>query len=232
MSALRQTRPPKRATPALIATLDRQLPYWGPQLAILVAILLDLALPDKLTIGPYWVLPALEGILLIGLAAASPHPRWRHNPLRRRIAMGLTGLVSATNIFSLVLLCHYLLHGHAESGRSLIYSGVVLWLTNVLLFGVWYWELDRGGPLARRTGETTTPDFLFPQMGQPDMAPTGWTPRLIDYLYTSFTNATAFSPTDTMPLTAAAKWLMTVQSLTALVTIGLVVARAVNILQG
>jgi hypothetical protein len=232
MSTLRQPRPPKRATPTLIAALDRRLPYWGPQLTILVAILLDLALPDKLTIGPYWLLPALEAVLLIGLAAASPHPRWRHNPLRRQIAMGLTGLVSATNIFSLVLLCHYLLHGHPESGRSLIYSGAVLWLTNVLLFGVWYWELDRGGPLARRTGETTTPDFLFPQMSQPDMAPAGWAPRLVDYLYTSFTNATAFSPTDTMPLTAAAKWLMTVQSLTALVTVGLVVARAVNILQG
>jgi uncharacterized membrane protein len=232
MSTVRQTRPPKRATPALIAALDRRLPYWAPQLVILAAILLDLALPDKLTIGPYWLLPALEGVLLLGLAAASPHPRWRHNPLRRRIAICLTALVSAANIFSLVLLCHYLLHGGRENGRSLIYSGVVLWLTNVLLFGIWYWELDRGGPLARRTGATTIPDFLFPQMGQPDVAPEGWSPGLIDYLYTSFTNATAFSPTDTMPLTPAAKWLMTAQSLTALVTIGLVVARAVNILQG
>jgi hypothetical protein len=232
MSTVRQPRQPKRATPAVIVALNRRLPYWGPQSTVLAAILLDLALPDKLTIGPFWLLPALEGLLLVGLAAASPHPRWRHNPLRRRIAMGLTGLVSGANMFSLVLLCHYLLHGHKENGRSLIYSGVVLWLTNVLLFGVWYWELDQGGPVARLTGETTTPDFLFPQMSQPDAAPEGWRPRLVDYLYTSFTNATAFSPTDTMPLTAAAKWLMTAQSLTALVTVGLVVARAVNILQG
>jgi hypothetical protein len=230
MSTVHRTRPPKRATPALIGALDRRLPFWAPQAVILCAILLDLALPGKLTIGPSWLLPALEGVLWLGLIAASPNPRWRHNPLRRRIAIGLTGLVSAANSVSLVLLVHYLLHGGKENGRSLIYSGMVLWLTNVLLFGIWYWELDRGGPLARRSGDVTTPDFLFPQMSQPDMAPEGWSPGLVDYLYTSYTNATAFSPTDTMPLTPIAKWLMTAQSLTALVTIGLVVARAVNIL--
>ncbi len=230
VSSLPTTRPRKRPTPALIAALDHRLPYWGPQLVVLAAILLDLALPEKLTIGPYWLLPALEGVLLVALAAASPHPRWRHNPVRRNIAMGLVGLVSATNIVSLVLLVHYLVHGGHESGRELIYSGAVLWLTNVLLFSLWYWELDRGGPLARRTGETTAPDFLFVQMSNPEHAPEEWQPRLVDYLYTSFTNATAFSPTDTMPLTPAAKWLMSAQSLTALVTVGLVVARAVNIL--
>jgi uncharacterized membrane protein len=230
VSTTQSTRPPKRATPVVIQALDRHLPLWAPQSVVLAAILLDLALPEKLTIGPVWLLPALEGVLLIALASASPHPRWRHNPLRRNIAMGLVGLVSATNIVSLVLLCHYLLHGGKETGRSLVYSGVVLWLTNVLLFGVWYWEMDRGGPIARRTGQTTTPDFLFPQMANPEHAPHGWEPGLVDYLYTSFTNASAFSPTDTMPLTPMAKWLMTVQSLTALVTVGLVVARAVNIL--
>jgi hypothetical protein len=214
----------------MIQALDRRLPYWAPQTVVLVAILLDLALPDKLTIGPAWLLPSLEGVLLVALIAASPHPRWRHNPLRRNVAIGLVGLVSATNIFSLVLLCHYLLHGHKEAGRSLIYSGVVLWLTNVLLFALWYWELDRGGPIARRTGHTTTPDFLFPQMAQPDHSPDEWEPGLIDYLYVSFTNASAFSPTDTMPLTPIAKILMAAQALAALVTVGLVVARAVNIL--
>ena len=230
MSTVRRTRPPRRATPALIAALDKRLPYWGPQLVVLVAILLDLALPEKLTVGPRWLLPTLEGVLLVGLVAASPHPRWRHHPVRRNTAMGLVGLVSATNIFSLVLLVHYLLRGSKESGRDLVYSGAVLWLTNVLLFAIWYWELDRGGPVARLTDDTTAPDFLFPQMVTPDHAPEGWKPRLVDYLYTSFTNATAFSPTDTMPLTPIAKWLMSAQSLTALVTVGLVVARAVNIL--
>jgi hypothetical protein len=210
-------------------TLAGHDPVWGPQLLIAAAILLDLALPEKLTLGPNWLLPALEGLALMGLTAFSPHPRMRHTPLRRHLSLALTGLVSAANSASLVLLCHYLLHGGQSGGRALIGSGIVLWVTNVLLFGVWYWQVDRGGPLARAT-EPGFPDFLFVQMTDREYAPPGWRPRLIDYLYTSFTNATAFSPTDTMPLTPAAKLLMSGQSLTALVTLGLVVARAVNIL--
>jgi hypothetical protein len=135
------------------------------------------------------------------------------------------------NIFSLALLVHLLVRGHHERGRPLILAGVVLWITNVLLFGLWYWELDRGGPVERVEDPDAAPDFLFPQMSEPKFAP-GWTPTLIDYLYISFTNATAFSPTDAMPLTPAAKLLMSGQALTALVTVGLVVARAVNILNG
>lgn len=205
-------------------------PYWGPQLVAAAAILLDFSLADKLTIGPFWLLPSLEVLVLIGLVAASPHPRWRHSPLRRRISILLIAVVSALNMLSLVLLCHYLLHGGRADGRQLIGSGIVLWVTNVLLFGLWYWQLDRGGPLARFNDTERLPDFLFVQMTERHYAPPSWKPGLIDYLYLSFTNATAFSPTDTMPLTATAKWLMSAQALTALVTIGLVVARAVNIL--
>jgi uncharacterized membrane protein len=154
----------------------------------------------------------------------------RHSPIRRRVAIGMIAFVSAANIASLVLLSHRLLHGGKENGHQLILSGIVLWCTNVLLFGLWYWETDRGGPVAREKGERDFPDFLFPQMTSPRWAPKGWMPRLIDYLYVSLTNATAFSPTDTMPLTATAKWLMGTQSIVSLVTVGLVVARAVNIL--
>jgi hypothetical protein len=154
----------------------------------------------------------------------------RHSPWQRRLAMGLTGLVTAANSASLVLLCHFLLKGGQANGRELIGSGIVLWVTNVLLFGVWYWQIDRGGPLARARQPDGLPDFLFVQMTEREFAPPGWQPNLVDYLYTSFTNATAFSPTDTMPLTSTAKWLMAAQALTALLTIGLVVARAVNIL--
>ena len=157
----------------------------------------------------------------------------RHSRLRRRLSLALISLVSAVNLVSLFLLVHYLLHHNANAqvkGRPLILGGIVLWVTNVLLFGLWYWELDRGGPIARAMTPETLPDFLFPQMTERRYAPPGWMPELTDYLYVSFTNATAFSPTDTMPLTAIAKILMTTQAIAALVTIGLVVARAVNIL--
>ncbi len=160
----------------------------------------------------------------------SPHPNVRHSPFRRHVAIGMIGLVSAANMVSLVRLCHRLLAGGKENGHELILSGIVLWCTNVLLFGLWYWEVDRGGPVARACGEHATPDFLFPQMTDPRWAPADWRPRLVDYLYVSLTNATAFSPTDTMPLTPSAKWLMSAQSIASLVTVGLVVARAVNIL--
>ena len=222
-------RPPER--PRLLRALDRITPFWGPQLVVGCAILIDLALPDKLTLGPPWLLPAIEGVLLVGLAMASSQEEMRDHPRRRQVAIGLIGLVSLVNLFSLVELAHYLLHGGRAGGRELIYSGVVLWVTNVLLFGLWYWELDRGGPRAREAVRDIPPDFLFPQMADERWAPEGWMPRLVDYLYTSLTNATAFSPTDTMPLTPTAKWLMSAQSVASLVTVGLVVARAVNILQ-
>jgi hypothetical protein len=122
-----------------------------------------------------------------------------------------------------------LLSGTHAGGRSLVYASVPIWLTNVIVFGLWYWELDRGGPAARLTTAHPPPDFLFPQQSAPGSAP-GWTPTFLDYMYTSFTNATAFSPTDTMPLTAWAKLLMMLQSLASLLTVSLVISRAVNIL--
>jgi hypothetical protein len=231
---LREPPPHAPRERAIAGTIERLLPHWEPQLVVLIAILIDVALPQRLTpLRPVWLLPALEGLLLLGIIAISPHPRMRHSPLRRRIALAMTGLVSAANIVSLGLLVHYLLqpaHTHpAESGHALINAGFGLWVTNVLLFGLWYWELDRGGPAARSTGVPDPPDFLFPQMTE-HVGPAGWTPGLLDYLYVSFTNATAFSPTDTMPLSQMAKSLMAAQALAALVTVGLVVARAVNIL--
>jgi hypothetical protein len=147
------------------------------------------------------------------------------------VVVGLLALVSLTTLVSLILLARFLLDGSQARGHALLFAGAVLWMTNVLVFGIWYWELDGGGPGARltRDGGSVRPDFLFPQMAQPQLA-SGWRPAFVDYLYTSYTNATAFSPTDTLPLTGMAKLLMAVQSLTALVTVVLVVARAVNAL--
>jgi hypothetical protein len=227
---LRRARIPGES---LVDWLTRLDPYWGAQLVVLAAILLDVSLSRKVAIiKPTWVLPVLEGTVVIALVLASPHPRLRHTPLRRHLSLVVVGIVSAANSISLVLLCVALLHHHAENGTALLGSGLVLWATNVMLFGVWYWLLDRGGPVSRTEDPCPNrPDFLFVQMTQPDYCSPNWKPRLVDYLYTSFTNATAFSPTDTMPLSPTAKWMMAGQSLTALVTVGLVVARAVNILQ-
>jgi hypothetical protein len=210
--------------------ISRYDPYWGAQLVVGAAILLDLSLSEKLTIGPTWLIPSLEVLALIALTAASSRPSMRDSGLRRQLSLALIGIVTAANCLSLVLLCTSLLRGHPANGRQLIGSGIVLWVTNVLLFGIWFWQMDRGGPGARARGERDKIDFLFVQMSEPKFASPGWEPSLIDYLYTSFTNATAFSPTDTMPLTGTAKSLMAAQALTALATIGLVVARAVNIL--
>jgi uncharacterized membrane protein len=214
----------------LVAALDDWSPFWGPQLIVAVAIALQFVLPEKLAVGPGWLLPGVELLLLIGLVLVSPHHNVRHSTLRRRIAIGLIAVVSAVNVFSLILLSHDLLHGHLKNGAALMFSGVALWGTNVLLFALWYYEVDRGGPLARILGDAYYPDFLFSEMtteGQ-ENAP-GWKPGLTDYLYLSLTNAVAFSPTDTMPLTATAKWLMGTQSLISLWIVILVVARAVNI---
>jgi hypothetical protein len=209
----------------------RPEPFWPAQLTVLGAIGLQLLLPERLTVGPTWLLPALEGVLLIGLSFASPRELEHEHPVRRGVALGMTAVVSFANIWSLYQLIHFLLHkGKVPEGRELIISGMLIWLTNFFIFALWYWELDRGGPGKRAAGKDEAPDFLFPQMTDDTIEPIDWRPQFIDYAYVSLTNATAFSPTDTMPLTPMAKTIMGIQALASLVTLGLVVSRAVNIL--
>lgn len=221
------TAPPGRPYPPP----PRKEALWPALACVLAAIGLQLLLPTRLTAGPRWLLPVLEGALLIGLALASPRELEGEHRARRALALGLTALVSAANITSLALLSHELLHHGSPNGRQLIISGALIWLTNVLIFGLWYWETDRGGPGRRAASRDGHPDFLFPQMSDDHIQPTNWRPQFIDYLYVSLTNALALSPTDTMPLSPMAKSMMGIQSLVSLVTIGLVIARAVNILQ-
>ena len=205
-------------------------PFWPAQLTVLAAIAIQLLLPKRLTVGPPLLVPGFEAALLIGMFIVTPNQIEDEHPRRRRIALGLTAFVSVANIYSLAALTHYLLHHNVSQGRALIGAGVLIWLTNFLIFALWYWEIDRGGPGKRSAGNDGPPDFLYPQMADDRIEPLEWRPKFFDYLYVSLTNAMAFSPTDTMPLTSMAKGVMGVQSLVSLVTIGLIVSRAVNIL--
>jgi hypothetical protein len=201
--------------------------------AILAAAVLQFVLPQRFTlVYPQWLLPALEVALLVTLTAISPVRLTRHTPAARYLSLLLVAIISVDNGLSAVLLDTKLIRGAAGAQAGpLLASAAAIYLTNLIAFGIWYWEFDRGGPFARAAAHSPYPDFLFPQMTQHHLARKDWEPQLGDYLYVSFTNATAFSPTDTLPLTRWAKLLMALQSAIALSTTALVIARAVNILK-
>ena len=188
-------------------------PRWPALIAVGAAIALQLVLPDSLIqgLGNRALIPTLEGALIAVLLIANPGQISIEERRLRVIGVSLIALITVANVVSLTECIYALLYGTKAGGRPLVYASVPIWLTNVIVFGLWYWELDRGGPAARQLPRHRGPDFLFPQMSTPGSAP-GWVPNFLDYVYTSFTNATAFSPTDTMPLTAAAKLLMMLQS--------------------
>jgi hypothetical protein len=207
--------------------------HWPAQLTVVAAIALQLLLPSRLSVSDTtrWAVAGIEGVVLVALFVASPQRLEAAHSRRRRLTISITAIASIANGIALVLLVHLLLHHTVRDGNALIIGGAEIWLTNVLIFALWYWELDRGGPGLRAAGLDGRPDFLYPQMNAEVAALyPGWRPLFVDYLYVSLTNATAFSPTDTMPLSSQAKLMMGLQSLVSLVTIGLVVARAVNIL--
>ncbi|MHB1614347.1 MAG: hypothetical protein ACYCXA_03950 [Actinomycetes bacterium] len=203
---------------------------WPATVAVVVAIALQLTLPGHLSPPVPWLLPALETALLVGIVAVNPTRLNRRSPRLRLANFLLIGVVSVANGWSAAALVVGMVRGTVgTSATPLLVSGASIWATNVLVFALWFWELDRGGPAARAHGVHEVPDFLFPQMVSPTLAPDDWEPEFVDYLYVSFTNATAFSPTDTMPLSHWAKMIMLVQSGVSLVTVALVIARAVNI---
>jgi uncharacterized membrane protein len=203
---------------------------WPASLAVVATLLLYVTLPQKLIYGPPWLVPALVLALLVPLSITVPNRHAEELRWQRYASIALIALVNAANIISLISLVEALLEGEKTNGGQLILSAIQIWVTNVLIFALWYWEFDRGGPGARLSENPGYPDFLFPQLTTPSVAPRGWRPIFIDYLFVSFTNASAFSPTDTLPLTPWAKMMMLVQALASLLTVALVAARAVNIL--
>lgn len=201
-----------------------QEPIWHVQLAIIVVILLQLVLDSHLTIGPTYLLAGIELFLLISLMTIAQTAV--RLSVRRTFAIVLTALVTLSNIISLGLVIFSLFDSSSVDGRTLLVSSLAIYLTNIVIFGLWYWEMEfkRGSkPL----------DFIFPQENAPEHSGlhlTGWRPTFADYLYLSTTNATAFSPTDTLPLSHRAKALMALQSLVSVVILVLVTARAVSII--
>jgi hypothetical protein len=177
-----------------------------------------------------WLTPVVpETILLVLLSWSQPHQRLVQMGIRRTVGIVLLGFVSLANALLVVGVIASLVEGQEKSGAQLLLKAVTVWGTNVITFGLWFWDFDRGGPVTRVGADPPLPDFLFPQMQNPELAPPHWTPELTDYMYVSFTNSIAFSPTDTLPLTRWAKLLMLSESAISAVTILLVAARAVNI---
>lgn len=203
---------------------------WPAALAVVAAIGLQLMLPNPVVPQARYVLPVVELVVLIGLVAVNPFRIDRESAALRVASLVLTGLVVLANAWSVVLLVGELVAGRPQTPAQLLAGGGAIWLINVLAFALVYWELDRGGPAARANAVRDLPDFLFVQMQNPDFAPRDWQPAFVDYFYLSFTNATAFSPTDVMPLSRWAKLTMLMQAAVALVVVVLVVARAINAL--
>ncbi|HEV7188940.1 MAG TPA: hypothetical protein VGN28_13680 [Blastococcus sp.] len=211
--------------------------------AVLFAIALYALLPEPLLVLPRFVIPALGVLLLIALTVVNPRRLTRETRLSRTASLALVGLIGLANTVALVLLLRALLASQVQDGRSLLLAALQVWLTNIVVFGLAFWELDRGGPVTRTQkprDQIPNADFRFSQDENADNVSevaagssksSGWVPALHDYLYVSLTNSTAFSPTDTMPLSGRAKLLMGVESTSALVVSVLVISRGVGILQ-
>jgi hypothetical protein len=208
---------------------------WPVLLALILAIVMQRVIPVRYTFVPRWPLIALEVLLLIVLLILNPVRLNRSTRLGNTASLALLAAITADNTASAVVLDYHILNGTVSKDAGLLLgSGAAIFVTNIIAFGIWYWEMDRGGPF-RRAGidpqrELQYPDFMFPQMINPTVAPKDWEPRFLDYLYVSATNVMAFSPTDTMPLSRRSKALMTVQAVVAVSTLALVIARAVNVL--
>ena len=210
-------------------------PRWPPIAAVLVFMALNIALriwqPGAGLRVP-WLVPAIEASLLVVLLTGDPAGVADRRRLRR-VALLLVGFLVVAALWATALLVYDLIRGNGVSNdpSRLLASGAVVWLGNNLAFGLWYWLIDGGGPLARAR-HLAPVDFAFVQQLSPELAPAGWRPVFLDYLHLGFTNATAFSPADVLPLTHRAKYAMLVQSTVALALVALVVARAVNAFTG
>ncbi len=200
---------------------------------LLVAMALPFLLPPRFSLGPRWIVPALEGVLLVALVVADPGRIDRRSDLIRALSIALIVVLVAGAAAMTTRLVVDLIRGGPDtnSPAQLLRIGAVVWAYLIISFSFLYWELDGGGPENRARAAPAVPDLAFPEHLNPHVAPPGWQPEYFDYLYLGFTNATAFSPTDVMPIARWAKLAMSVQAICSIIVLGLVIARAVNILK-
>ena len=206
---------------------------WWVALCVLAAVVLQTFVPSRFTLHhPRYLLQVFELLALVALVMSSPDRMSRRSRRSRVVGQVMLGLLAVSNFISVVLLVHEITTGGSKiPAGELLLGGGEIWLTNAIIFALWYWEYDRGGPTSRALGLAQVPDLQFPQMTDPELSK-NWEPIFFDYLFVSYTNSTAFSPTDTMPLSRWCKALFMAQSAISLVTVALIAARAVNILPG
>ncbi|MGZ8567351.1 MAG: hypothetical protein ACXWW5_01405 [Actinomycetota bacterium] len=206
---------------------------WPMALAVLGAIVLQVGVPHRGRLQGWWIFPILETILLVIVIARDPGKIDRRTRAARRSTIALIAVMTLGTMAGVTLLIYDILNfqnlaAEGIDATDLLGRGAAIWFTNVIVFSLWYWELDRGGPAERAAGSGVPPSFAFPENAMPEFAEAGWQPRYPDYLYLAFTNATAFSPTDTLPVRIWAKMAMLVQSAVSLVTAILVIAWSIN----
>ncbi|MFI5583662.1 hypothetical protein ACIA5G_01390 [Amycolatopsis sp. NPDC051758] len=196
---------------------------------VVATLVLQVALPDDMALHPKWLLPAVSGLLVVALLLVNPGRMTEFSAVERVISLLLVAAVTTVNVASAVQLVYGIVTSSIgdRAGAVLVTGGIVYW-TNIVAFSLWYWEFDRGGSGRRAAGRAEFPDLQFPQMADPDLAHQDWEPSYLDYLYFSFTNAAAFSPTDVMPLRIWAKMTMMLQAVVSLVLAVMVVAWAIN----
>jgi uncharacterized membrane protein len=196
---------------------------------VVATLVLQVALPDDMALHPWWLLPGVSVLLVVALLLVNPGRMSQFSAVERTISLLIVGLVTVVNAWSAASLVHSIATATIgdRAGAVLVTGGIVYW-TNIVAFSLWYWEFDRGGPGRRAAGRAEFPDLQFPQMADPDLAHQDWEPSYLDYLYFSFTNAAAFSPTDVMPLRIWAKMTMMLQAVISLVLAVMVVAWAIN----
>lgn len=209
-------------------------PRWPMATAVLGAVVLQVITPHTGRLVFWWVFPVLELAALVAVIVRDPGRIDRRTRAARRTTLVLIALLTVGTLGGLVVLALDIIDkSYAHVGATaLLGRGAALWVTNVVVFSLWYWEVDRGGAAERASGSKIPPSFGFPEEAMPELAPERWMPRYPDYLYLSFTNATAFSPTDTLPVQTWAKMTMMGESVISLITAILVIARAINVLPG